>query len=45
MRAPTELDRLDRALLERRGGKPFSPSWELLERARSERVRDPGDRE
>ena len=31
--------RLQDELLERRGGKPFSPSWELLNEARDERTR------
>jgi hypothetical protein len=40
LRTLTELEQLDRALLERRGGKPFPSSWELLDRTRTERTRD-----
>ena len=34
-----KLERLDRELLDRRSGRPFSPSWELLDQARDERTR------
>jgi hypothetical protein len=34
-----KLERLDRELLERRNGRPFSPSRELLDQARDERTR------
>jgi hypothetical protein len=36
LRALAELERLDRDLLEQRGGRRFSPSWELLDEARDE---------
>ena len=40
LRALQKLERLDRELLERRSGRPFSPSWELLDQARNERTRE-----
>jgi hypothetical protein len=39
LRALEKLERLDRELLARRSGRPFSPSWELLNQARDERTR------
>ena len=39
LRALETLERLNRELLERRSGRPFSPSWELLDQARDERTR------
>lgn len=34
LRALEELERLDQEGLRRRGGKPFSPSWKLLDQSR-----------
>jgi hypothetical protein len=39
LRALEKLERLDRELLERWSGRPFPPSWELLDQARNERAR------
>lgn len=39
LRALEKLERLDLELLARRSGRPFSPSWELLNQARDERTR------
>jgi excisionase family DNA binding protein len=38
--AVERLTRLQDELLARRGGKPFSPAWELLEEARAQRSRE-----
>jgi hypothetical protein len=43
LRALEKLERLDRELLARRSGRPFSPSWELLNQARDERTRALGE--
>jgi hypothetical protein len=39
LRALEKFERLDRELLERRSGQPFTPSWKLLDQARDERTR------
>ena len=39
LQALEKLERLDRELLARRSGRPFSPSWELLDQVRDERAR------
>jgi hypothetical protein len=39
LRALEKLERLDRELLARRSGRPFAPSWQLLDQARDERTR------
>jgi hypothetical protein len=39
LRALEKLERLDRELLEWRSGRPFRPSWELLDQACDERAR------
>ncbi len=40
LRALENLERLDRELLAQRGGKPFPPSWKLINEARDERTRE-----
>ena len=40
--AMARLKALSDEILAERGGKPFSPSWELLNEARDERSRQPG---
>jgi Arc/MetJ family transcription regulator len=39
LRTLEKLERLGRELLELRSGRPFLPSWELLDQARDERAR------
>lgn len=38
LRALDELERLNEEDLRQRGGKRYSPSWQLLDKARRERV-------
>jgi hypothetical protein len=39
LKAMAELERMDQVLLEQRGGRPFSLSWELLNESRDDRTR------